>query len=202
MKRKLLFSLVFSFFISFHTFSQKTNIVYTNKRSVISFGHGIGNIWKTFLNNAVSNIPSINYKISSIGPVTLIYEYDIFKKSRSLFLQRISSGIAVSWSQVKGQYSWSGDKIIDKLTIFTAMARANYHLGRFRKFDPYFGGGMGYVHSRYSNDQSASRNSVPGLLGFSAQVGAHYYIMPYFGVLTEAGYVNGSFAQIGISVKI
>ncbi len=161
--------------------------------SVIMAGYGIGNIWKTFLNNAVSNIPGISYKVTAFGPVTLVYEYGVFN--------RISGGVVVAYSKLRGKYSGYGELIVDELTIFTAMARANYHFGHSAKFDPYIGGGIGYVHSKYNNDQSASRNSTPGMLGLAAQVGARRYFSPVFGLFAEAGYVNGSFGQLGVSVK-
>ena len=168
---------------------------YIKGGSVIMIGYGLGNIWKTFLNDAISSsIPGITYKVTSTGPVTLVYEYGI--------LRRISAGIALAYSKVKGRYSGYGDEFIDELTVFSALARANYHFGKSEKFDPYVGAGIGYVNSKYSNDQSATRNKVPGTLGYSGQLGARYYFNTSLGVYAEIGYVGGSFGQLGITVKL
>lgn len=176
-----------------NTIAQQTEkTVYEKRQSVISVGYGIGNIWKSFLKEAIS-FPGITYKVTTTGPLTLIYEYG--------FSKRISGGVALAYSQVKGKYSGYGDEFIDKLTIFSALARANYHFGKWNKFDPYAGAGVGYVHSKYSNDQSATRNKVPGTLGYSGQLGARYYFSTAVAGMAEAGYVGGSFVQLGLSVK-
>ena len=169
---------------------QSPDRLYEQGVSMISVGHGIGNIWKTFLKQTIS-YPGITYKISSVGPLTCIYEYGIS--------HRISGGIALGYSEITGKYSGYGDSFTDKLTIFSALARANYHLGKSPKFDYYFGGGLGYVRSKYNNSGSNSQRDVPGELGYSGQVGAKYSFVRGFGVYAEVGYVGGSFVQLGLT---
>ena len=161
-----------------------------NHTSVFKVGYGIGNIWKTFLKNGI-NAPG--YKVTSTGPYTLMYEYGLLKK--------ISVGVAVSYSKLKGIYSYNGFEFNDQLTIFTALARANYHFGKFEKFDPYIGGGLGYVNSKYSNNLNTSSSNVPGLFDYSAQLGANYFLSKHFGFYGEVGYVAGSFVQLGFAGK-
>ena len=188
----LLFCLLL--FISNVSAQQKSGLAYQKCQSVLMAGYGIGNIWKSFLKDAIDGaIPGITYKVTATGPLALTYEYGFHK--------RISGGVTVAYSQVKGKYSGYGDSFVDKLTIFTALARANYHFGEWKEWDLYAGGGLGYVHSKYANDQSATRNDVPGELGYTLQGGARYYFSTNWGAFAELGYLNGSFGQVGISVK-
>ena len=165
--------------------------VYEKGTSSLVVGQGIGNIWKTFMKQAI-NYPGISYKVSSLGPLTLIYEYG--------FGKRISGGLALGYSRITGKYSGFGDEFTDRLTIFSALARANYHFGHSSRFDPYIGIGVGYVRSKYDNSGSNSNRSVPGEFGYSGQLGAKYLFTPHFGVYAEAGYVGGSFVQAGLAV--
>ena len=194
MKIRIIILLAFNLFFTASKAQVINNAAYYKGSSVVSVGYGIGNIWKTFLNDAVnSTIPGITYKVTAFGPIALNYEYG--------FLNRFSGGITFAYSKVKGVYSGFGDSFTDELKITTILARANYHFGKSAKFDPYIGGGMGYVKSKYNNDQSASRNDVPGLLGYSAQLGGRYYFTPVLGAYAEIGYVNGSFVQVGLTAR-
>ena len=194
MKIRIIILLAVNLFFTASKAQVKNNAAYYKGSSVVSVGYGIGNIWKTFLNDAVSStIPGITYKVTAFGPIALNYEYG--------FLNRFSGGITFAYSKVKGVYSGFGDSFTDELKITTILARANYHFGRSAKFDPYIGGGVGYVKSKYNNDQSASRNDVPGLLGYSAQLGGRYYFTPVLGTYAEIGYVNGSFVQAGVTAR-
>jgi opacity protein-like surface antigen len=162
-----------------------------NNRQTISLGHGIGNIWKSFLEKGV-NIE--NYKIKSTGPINLQYEYEVFKNFRV--------GAIVSYSQIKGSYNNSGFVFSDQLTIFTALARVNYHCIKHKKLDPYLGGGIGYVYSKYQNNLNTKSTNVPGEFGYSAQLGINYFILKNFGLFGEAGYVGGSFFQLGVVANL
>lgn len=162
--------------------------------SLISAGIGIGNIWKTFLKEAFTYPPN-TYKVSSKGPFTLVYEYG--------FSKRISAGIAIGYSEVNGKFDGFGEKFTETLTNFSILARSNYHFGKFRKFDPYIGVGVGYYHFKYNNDKPGIINSkVPGAFGYSGQLGTHYYFIPKFGAYAEVGYVGGSFGQVGLTLKL
>jgi outer membrane protein W len=157
----------------------------------ISIGHGIGNVWKTFLEKGVS---IENYKIKSKGPINLQYDQEVFKN--------FSFGAIVSYSQIKGSYNNSGFVFSDQLTIFTALARVNFHFIKHKKLDPYLGGGIGYVYSKYQNNLNTKSTNVPGELGYSAQVGINYFIYKNFGLFCEAGYVGGSFFQLGVVANL
>lgn len=164
--------------------------------SIISVGLGIGNVWKSFLEDFTS-YPDNSYKVSNNGTFTLIYEYGVSNK--------ISAGVALGYSQVEGNFNGAGTGFTfsEKLTNFSAIARANYHFGKFQKFDPYIGGGIGYFHFDYSNDRPEIIDSKsPGAFGYSAQLGLRYYVHPRFAAFTEVGYVGGSLVQLGLTLKI
>lgn len=172
-------------------FSQKT--AFEKKRSTVSAGVGVYNIWKTFLRDAISYPPS-TYKVSATGPFTVIYEYGITRK--------ISGGIALGYSEIKGNFNGYGEKFDEKLTNFSALLRANYHIGKFKKVDPYLGGGAGYFAFKYENSRNLSGDGkIPSALGLSAQVGVKYYPVPKLGAYAEIGYVGGSVGQLGVAVK-
>ena len=160
---------------------------YQNNRQTISLGHGIGNVWKSFLEKGV-NID--NYKIQSTGPINVQYDYEVFKN--------FSVGTIVSYSQIKGSYNNNGFVFSDQLTIFTALARVNYHFIKHKKLDPYLGVGGGYILSKYKNNLNTSSTNIPGELGYSAQVGLNYFILNNVGLFGEVGYLGGSFFQLGV----
>lgn len=168
------------------------DLIKIHKQSQIFLGHGIGNVWKTYLKQVI-NFPGITYKVTSIGPYTLIYEYG--------FSKRISGGIAAGYSRINGKYSGYGETYKDNLIIFSILARANYHLLFTEKWDIYAGAGAGYVNSRYNNSDAQSKADAPGEFGYSGQLGVRYLLKGPWGAYAEGGYVGGSFVQAGITVK-
>ena len=170
----------------FAVFAQQQN----EKKWTLSAGYGIGNVWVYFLehNSFIKDIP--DYKVSSVGPFTICLEDFISNK--------VSLGFSASYSVVKGETKRF--LVDEQISIFTALARANYHFGHLKKLDPYIGAGLGYVRSVYKNNNSIP-GPVPGEFGYSAQIGAHYYFTKRIGLYGELGYVNGSFLQLGGVVK-
>lgn len=156
-----------------------------------SAGHGIGNIWTKFLK---SSFEAPEYKVTSNGPISLVTEYRVYKK--------ISAGISLTYSKIKGDFNKRGFEFSDELIIFTGLIRANYHPILSKTWDLYFGGGIGYVNAQYNNTLGTKSSNVPGELGYSAQAGVHYYFLKNFGVYSELGYVNGSFLQLGIVLTL
>ena len=185
--RFFLFIIVVQFFFRTVVIAQSSSKKVVEKYTqTLSIGHGIGNIWKSFLEKGVI---TENYKIKSTGPINVQYDCEIFKN--------FSVGAIISYSQIKGSYNNNGFVFEDQLAIFTAFARVNYHFIKHKKLDPYLGVGGGYVHSKYQNNLNTSNTNVPGELGYSAQLGLNYFMFKNFGLFGEAGYLGGSFVQIG-----
>lgn len=172
--------------------AQPGSRAYEKGQHVITVAHGVGNIWKSFLKSTI-NFPGVTYKVKSVGPLVGMYEYGLTK--------RINIGAAFIYSKLTGAYSGYGDSFTDELTIFSALLRANYHFLQSSRFDLYAGGGAGYVRSQYNNSGSSSNRQAPGKLGYSGQIGCRYFVLPYLGLYTEIGYVNGSFGQLGASLQ-
>jgi len=165
-----------------------------NHTSVFKVGYGIGNVWVYLLKHNSFFIDYVpNYKVKSTGPITVCYE--------NFLLKKISVGLAVSYSIVKGKGSSRGIIVDDQISMFTALIRGNYHFGKSKKLDSYVGGGLGYIRSAYKSNPSVS-GPVPGEFGYSAQLGAHYYLTNHVGFYGELGYVNGSFLQLGVVISI
>jgi len=181
----------FFFLIELAQAQEKIEKNFRSHDQTLSIGHGIGNIWKSFLEKGV-NID--NYTIKSTGPINVQYDYVVFKN--------FSVGAIVSYSQIKGSYNNSGFVFSDQLTIFTALARVNYHFIKHKKLDPYLGSGIGYVYSKYQNNLNTKSTNVPGEFGYSAQLGINYFILKNFGLFGEAGYMGGSFFQIGVVANL
>jgi len=160
--------------------------------SKLAIGHGIGNVWVSFLKDAINADvrAQANYTITGIGPLNLIYEHRLYKK--------ISIGVNFSYSKVMGDGAYNGFVFSDQLVIISFLGRANYHLIQTRKSDLYFGIGGGYVHSQYQNNLNTPSSNVPGEFGYSAQIGASYDIIPHLAIYSEIGYVGGSFLQVGL----
>lgn len=171
---------------------------YSQGSSTVSVGYGLGNIWKSLfsLNSMFSDGA---YKTTSTGPFALQYEYGA--------TENISVGVQLGYSKVGGNYTGTEpeDNYTESLTNIGAIVRGNYHFGQSSKFDPYIGVGVGYYNFKYEyksqNSTSNDMFSVPGAFGYSAQLGAKYYFAPTFGAYAEIGYVGGSIAQVGLTVK-
>jgi opacity protein-like surface antigen len=180
--------LFFDEIVNAQTSSKKLDKKHTQ---TISIGHGIGNIWKSFLEKGVS---IENYKVKSVGPFNLEYEREVIK--------HFSVGTIISYSKIKGSYDYNGFSFSDQLTIFTALARINYHFIKHKKLDPYVGGGCGYILSKYKNNLNTSSTNIPGEFGYSAQVGLNYFILNNVGLFGEFGYLGGSFVQLGFVLNL
>jgi len=171
--------------------AQSSSKEIAKNHQTISIGHGIGNVWKSFLEKGV-NID--NYVVKSSGPFNLEYEREVIKN--------FSVGAIISYSKIKGSYNYNGFSFSDRLTIFTALARVNYHFINHKKLDPYVGGGCGYIYSKYQNNLNTSSPNVPGEFGYSAQVGLNYFILNNVGLFGEVGYLGGSFVQMGFVLNL
>ena len=199
MRKGLILSAAFLCLACAKSFSQDDR-AYTQGSSTVSVGYGFGNVWKSLFKLAGA-FSGGNYKVSTKGPVALVYEYGA--------AENISVGVSFGYSQVKGDYkdtSYPEDNYTETLTNISALARANYHFGQSDKFDPYLGIGLGYYNFKYKykDAQGGTDNTtfaVPGAFGFSGQLGAKYYFSPAFGVYAEIGYVGGSIAQVGLTAK-
>jgi len=183
---------IFAIFIllissNFAVFAQEP----TEMKWNISIGYGVGNIWTKFLKNAF-DVPE--YKVTALGPISIIGEYQIYKN--------LSAGISFTYSDLNGYFNKNGFVFSDELLIYTGLARANYHPIINRKWDIYLGGGLGYVNSQYKSSLGTGSSNVPGEFGYSAQIGAHYYLTKKAGFYGELGYVNGSFLQLGVCLQL
>jgi outer membrane protein W len=171
---------------------------YHKNGSVISAGYGIYNAWRRLF--SVNAPAGTTYTVSAAGPATIVYEY--------AFTNRISGGVSLSYSKLKGILRYGLYKNTETLTNFSALLRANYHFGQSAKWDPYIGGGAGYYSFEYtSKDNAGGANSgsglkIPGAFALSAQAGTKYYFNRHFGLFAELGYVAGSVGQVGATVKL
>ncbi len=173
-------------------FNASTAQTFQKKDVHISIGYGIGNVWKMYLKDAFS-FPQY-YTVRSTGPFCVLVDYAFHKK--------ISAGIAAGYSETRGSAEYNGFLFKERLNAFSILARANYHPFTIKNFDPYIGGGIGYYHFKYINElDSSATHKVPGNLGYSAQLGARYHITPKLAVYAELGYIGGSLAQTGLTIK-
>ncbi len=168
-------------------------------QSTVSAGYGFANVWKKLFKLS-AEFTEGTYKITATGPFSLTYEYG--------FTDRLSGGVAVSYSKVNANYTDPEPKLnsTESLTNFSAIGRVNYHFGSSAKFDPYIGAGIGYHHFKYvyktaSDNESNAAFQIPGTLGYTVQLGAKYYFSPAISAFAEVGYVAGGLAQAGIAAR-
>ena len=194
MRRRLLLLFTLACFFTGNILAQKNSVLaHRSGQSTITAGIGIGNIWKSFLDKAIT-IPE--YKVTSTGPFILIYEYNISR--------RISAGLQGSYSRANGESKRF--QLADQITILSFLVRANYHFWTKEKLDPYIGGGLGINKSKYENKDpntvTVNANTKdPGTFDYSAQIGLKYSPLQHLGLYMEAGYVGGSFVQVGVTVR-
>lgn len=176
----------------------KTEAVYHKGTNFISAGYGIGNIWRRLFVET-TNFPGGRYKITSKGPFCLTYEHG--------FSDRISGGLILGYTGINRYFYYSTYTNSEKFSNFSALARANYHFGKLDKFDPYAGIGLGYYKFKYSSNDGSGNSApldpvnIPASFGYTVQAGAKYYFARSFAAFAEIGYLAGSFAQVGITVK-
>jgi outer membrane protein W len=179
--------------------SAQEDRAFSQGKSTVSVGYGLGNIWKSLFTMGSMFSTDGSYKTTSTGPFALQYEYGATDK--------ISVGVQVGYSKVGSEYTDQDDvdfNYTQTLTNFGAIVRGNYHFGQSSKFDPYVGIGVGYYNFKYEYKSKESEDfgfAVPSAFGYSAQLGAKYYFAPTFGAYAEVGYVGGSIAQVGLTVK-
>lgn len=189
---KKLFFVFLNLFFVLQVDAQKSSETSVFKgNSIITAGYGVGNVWIYFLKNNSLIKDISDYKVTGLGPFDICYEKMISRK--------VSVGLTAAYSEVKGETKRFLAE--EQISIFTALVRANYHFLTSKKLDPYIGGGLGYVRSVYKNSTSVP-GPVPGEFGYSAQLGAHYFLTKSLGVYGELGYVNGSFLQLGFAMRI
>jgi outer membrane protein W len=208
MKRSLL-ALCAILTMSLSSHAQDDGSAYSQGQSTISLGYGVGNVFKTLFTLSGATV-------SSTGPFALTYEYGVTDK--------ISAGLSVGYSSVTGVTTDNSgapsfyDVETQKLTAFSAVVRGNYHFGSSPNFDPYIGLGIGYYNFTFTDKDVQTDNttspptvttsngsgafSIPGAIGYTAQLGAKYYFVPSFGAMAEIGYVGGSYLQVGLTYKL
>ncbi|MBS1742416.1 MAG: outer membrane beta-barrel protein [Bacteroidetes bacterium] len=189
MKKLVLFSMLFA--IALNVLAQRTNDkAYHAYNSQVTAGYGIGNFWTVFLDKAIE-IPG--YKVSSLGPFSLLYEYG--------FTNHISSGIALSYSRARGKAERF--QIADQISFYSVILRADYHFFTTRKIDPYAGIGLGISKSTYKNlDEHTIGNynsKVPNTFEPNGQLGIKYFPFQHWGICAELGYIGGAFGLVGIT---
>jgi hypothetical protein len=161
-------------------FAQENIATYSKGSSNISASYGFINAWKVLLDSYFTQ------KSSASGPLILTYEYGATKK--------ISVGLSGGYSKVMN--------VLGTFTDFLISARANYHLGAYKKFDPYLSVGWGYYWFNYKNDYGIIFPfTIPTPFAISAAAGAKYYFYRKFGAYSEVGYVDGAIIKIGLTYK-
>ncbi|MEO7266236.1 MAG: hypothetical protein ABIW38_15060 [Ferruginibacter sp.] len=189
--------LVISIFLSLNCSLSSAQSIksYQKKSSVISLGYGVNNIWKQlFKESVLSNYYS---SLKGVGPVTLIYEYG--------FTSRISAGVALGYSSLKAVSTYGTYRNDEKLTNFSVLLRGSYHIINKPKWDGYLGGGAGYYKFNYTSKDNSGGSleniKVPGAFGWTGHGGIKYYFNPHFAGMIEAGFVAGSYGQLGVAYK-
>lgn len=158
--------------------------------SYVSLGYGY-QVVNTL--NIIDFFSMSGYNSYRTGPMSMKYEYGLSSKI-GLGLSAVYSTMGAS----KTTISNTGEKYIYNynLTKLTVTPRFNFHFGKYKKFDPYLGLGIGYKYSkltRQSNDPSyLTQTKFIFPMSLEAVVGLRYFLSDNFGLFGEAGISHGA----------
>lgn len=175
---------------------------------VMSLGYGIPNFGKRVFGDIDEIYPDADF--GGIGPIYLRYEYAI--------ADNWGLGLVTRFATSKVEYpvngplynenqeSIGGDSTYTYTQTFRSigiMARGNYHFGTSRRWDHYFGVGIGYGNTNFKVDLGGNFNGVkfettsPIPIALEATVGTRYYFSEKMGAYAELGFsealLNGGF---------
>lgn len=167
-----------------------------------SAGYGFGTIIKPFFFDSETYSESSS---SLNGPFYIKYE--------SAISENIGLGINLAYAQynlVYDSYFYSSPPSYQTnlvYTTFSILARMNIHFGDFKKFDPYWGFGVGYrngsVKSTSNNPNGLTQMpiSINFPFGFETTLGVRFYATDNFGLYLETGLAK-SVMQVGLTIKL
>jgi hypothetical protein len=183
---------------------------FSNKGIYISAGYGA--ISFAYLSEPSLGIPQQGYP-AEVGPFYLKFE----KR-----MGNFGIGINLAYLYDKWTYNLSGDSITtnnkkvlvnaietDTRSTYSVLLRINYHFIYTKKFDIYYGFGIGgrlgpinqtvNFPGFYRSPEPKGNDDFP--IGFECSVGARYFISPCFALYAEAGLCK-SLIQAGISYNV
>lgn len=170
----------------------------------VAFSAGLGTLSNLFNQTLGSHGVSSE---SLLGP----YHFKMEKRVMNHLSIGLSSSVMRSTTYSPMTRSLGGD--ISNMTnqvsneakrwSYGVAARANYHIGNSRRFDPYFGAGLGYR----SHNWNGSNADYDGMnfhianspIAYEFGIGARYYILPGIGVYAEFG-AGQSLLQTGFII--
>lgn len=164
--------------------------------SIVKAGYGfpslIGSVFNAYEQNS-------GYKASAFGPAYLKYEYGVSEK--------VGLGVNIAYGKNEISYTDANNyKESVTRTTYSVLARLNFHFANSKKFDPYFGPGVGFRSAEWkfkSTDPSGFDNqTIPNLFPFGLEftIGANYYLTDNIGLYAEAG-IAKSPVQFGLAFK-
>ena len=175
----------------------QAQLAYERKQSNLSLTYGVHNIWKQLFKESI--ISNYYASLKSKGPLSITYDYALHRK--------ISAGITLAYSNLKARSVYGSYENNEKLTNFSVLGRASYHIIIKEKWDGYAGAGAGYYRFNYSSVDNAGGSNggsgikVPGAFGYTGHGGIRYFFSKDFAAMAELGFVAGSYGQVGISYK-
>ncbi len=178
----------------------------TNNGTSFTLGYGVSQLLGTVNQNlGGTGITSE----SLLGP----YHFKIEKTlashvslglSTSLMRNTFTSAPKSLGSEIGGLTS--GASAEAKRWAYSAVGRLNFHLGNSSKFDPYFGGGIGYSSATWSGSTTEfdGLNKILGTsrVAYELSAGAKYFLLPNLGVYAEVGAGGPSWLQGGFIFNI
>ncbi len=196
--------------------SQLSAQVVSKGSSQIFIGYGAPNLPAVALGVLLAPISSIADPISAIlkhdgvsgtGPYTFSYQYGVFK--------RLAVGVQLGYvSAITDPITWETQdpfmgtyrhSYTAKISIFTAMAKMDYHYLKSNNVDLYSGFAVGYGQAKLTvaGDGDPNMATVQGS-GFIYSVNAlgfRYMVGGNIGAFAEFGYGFMGLATFGISAK-
>jgi len=164
---------------------------FTKGSTTVTGGYGLGSFLGSLRHDLNANTIMSQ---SSLGPYYLKVDKGItnhlsFGLSSSLMRNQftVQPGLATTG----GSDAVNATKVQLERWAYSAVGRLNYHFAKSKKFDPYFGAGIGYRSANWSVDNPDYKDLtrvIPNTpIAFEFGIGARYYILPGLGVYGEFG---------------
>ena len=151
--------------------------------------------------NAYNTSTSLNYKVSQLGPIGLVYEHMVTDKV-GLGAEFGYQKTSVTWDY-NDTYFNSSSQLVPytesynfKYTLLRAQFRFNYHFTESKKFDAYFLTSAGYRGAQYSLTYTSSDPNYAGsatyttpkspfIIGVKPGIGLRYFFTDNLGINLE-----------------
>jgi hypothetical protein len=198
--------------------------------NTVTIGYGFLNLYargfKYNLNQKSSPYGEMGYsnKFNYFGPFFLKYDH--------LLKSWLSIGGSVNYFNMKWEertsyrfdeydpnvggytFHYYSDITKSELNSISAGIRVNFHIGKLKRIDPYYGVGVGYTYNKYSYSKASDQpngyleqgfddhsKELPSIVYLNTTFGTRFYLTKNIGFYAEIGFDRDVLGHAGLAVK-